>query len=1159
MQPKIFSWTSFVAVFIVLQGLETEADICMYHDGKPDDGHPVKPNGILGNGGEVLPNNRTIRCMEDNNFCFTFWTVDPANSTKKTIAKQGCWIAENDMCEMNLCRSNTPPKRVKHNNEAKFCCCSGDRCNENVTDVYDPSLHTTETPPYPVRPVTDPNYREKTIIISLVSVLSVALIILIVYFVYRMFVMKKRPSLDSLNIVEVTAAPGIDLDNLKLCSVVSKGRYSEVWHGLLGNEEVAVKIYQSHHRQYHNNERILYSYPFMEHDNLLRFYGSDERLREDGTMQYLLVLTYVPGGSLMAFLKNNTVSWQTMCKMCYTVVNGLAHLHTDITKGDKFKAAMAHRDFNTRNILVKTDLSCTIADLGFCIPMMGSKLIKNGQAENAEQSTLTDVGTVRYMAPELLDGAVNLRDCEASLKQIDIYALGLVLWEISQRCSDLYQGAPVPEYMLPYQAEVGAHPSFEEMQVLVSRNKARPKFPEIWKDTNQAIRFLRETIEDCWDSDAEARLTTLCVEMRISEIMTTWCHDTRHRGVTPTLNPTLNITQDCPNKVTTTTGLSDDHGHNIDIFSTNMVDYRVPISSPTETSTALLLGNSNHWPADQSMSGSTMDTLLPASPSESEPLPPKTNNLQLARSNIMLQPHQGRNPTVDRNTHKRSDEELTISGNQLVIPGMNSPPGGGISGFDSVNDDLETSLVQNDALNQHRLAPIPYLQNQVHGDRETHTTTTTTTAATQPKVANLPGNNNSVPYRQLQSCSDTKSIREKVGRFFKTKNLGGKLSWWSLFSSKSRSNRHGDVEVDANGDDDVQRPLNPMPNAAVVARETEVRLQHNGHVYTRPSNLVLENAVLAQARASRAVEEDDVDLTSGGTTSSDDFPHGSSSSSSRDHYHDSRNDLQMPRADRVDLNGGGTTSSDDFPHGSSSHGYRDLRNENQTCRKSVPSENKVHKTLNEGSLNGTTATHGANSAKSNSSCYNSANMSQSNATRLPTGASMYAENRLGFAEVGIARLMNIGQPTVIRQKGSGQSHSASNLSPTNGSDSSWQELKMFDSVKKPRPTSLALCSNNYREDKNGVGMSAPNVSLKTSCDECGSDSTEKIRRRIKTPVRVKDSKVRLSLYDDRLMAYDGDKKNNNNNNVVALKTTSHSLHQLKHYGIVGSENGSQVV
>lgn len=44
------------------------------------------------------------------------------------------------------------------------------------------------------------------------------------------------------------------------------------------------------------------------------------------------------------------------------------------------------------------------------------------------------------MAPEVLEGAVNLRDCESSLKQIDVYALGLLLWELATRCTDLFQG-----------------------------------------------------------------------------------------------------------------------------------------------------------------------------------------------------------------------------------------------------------------------------------------------------------------------------------------------------------------------------------------------------------------------------------------------------------------------------------------------------------------------------------------------------------------------------------------------------------------------------------------------------------------------------------------------------------------------------------------------
>ena len=54
------------------------------------------------------------------------------------------------------------------------------------------------------------------------------------------------------------------------------------------------------------------------------------------------------------------------------------------------------------------------------------------------QFFFSQVGTLRYMAPEVLDGALNLRECEASLKEIDVYAMSIVLWEIAMRCSDIY-------------------------------------------------------------------------------------------------------------------------------------------------------------------------------------------------------------------------------------------------------------------------------------------------------------------------------------------------------------------------------------------------------------------------------------------------------------------------------------------------------------------------------------------------------------------------------------------------------------------------------------------------------------------------------------------------------------------------------------------------
>lgn len=101
------------------------------------------------------------------------------------------------------------------------------------------------------------------------------------------------------------------------------------------------------------------------------------------------------------------------------------------------------------------------------------------------------------MAPEVLEGAVNLRDCESALKQIDVYALGLVLWEMGTRCTDMQNAEPQP-YSPPFGKEAGDNPSLEQMQTLVSRRKARPLWPPSWKDT-AAARLLCETAEDCWD------------------------------------------------------------------------------------------------------------------------------------------------------------------------------------------------------------------------------------------------------------------------------------------------------------------------------------------------------------------------------------------------------------------------------------------------------------------------------------------------------------------------------------------------------------------------------------------------------------------------------------------------------------------------------------
>jgi len=95
-----------------------------------------------------------------------------------------------------------------------------------------------------------------------------------------------------------------------------------------------------------------------------------------------------------------------------------------------------------------------LSDFGLSLWTFGSKYHWDGREKEAEFCSLTEAGTLRYMAPELLEGAVNLKDCENALKQADVYALALILWEVSNVCVQFSLHAE-PKYVLPYETEIG--------------------------------------------------------------------------------------------------------------------------------------------------------------------------------------------------------------------------------------------------------------------------------------------------------------------------------------------------------------------------------------------------------------------------------------------------------------------------------------------------------------------------------------------------------------------------------------------------------------------------------------------------------------------------------------------------------------------------------
>jgi len=82
--------------------------------------------------------------------------------------------------------------------------------------------------------------------------------------------------------------------------------------------------------------------------------------------------------------------------ICLSIANGIVHLHTEIFGTEGKKPAIAHRDIKTKNILVKVNGTCCIADFGLAVTHTQT-------TDTLDIGSNPRVGTKRYMPPEVLD------------------------------------------------------------------------------------------------------------------------------------------------------------------------------------------------------------------------------------------------------------------------------------------------------------------------------------------------------------------------------------------------------------------------------------------------------------------------------------------------------------------------------------------------------------------------------------------------------------------------------------------------------------------------------------------------------------------------------------------------------------------------------------
>ncbi|KAM3173030.1 hypothetical protein ACTXT7_013334 [Hymenolepis weldensis] len=338
-------------------------------------------------------------------------------------------------------------------------------------------------------------------------------------------------------LVQATVARQISLQEC-----IGKGRYGEVWRGVYRGENVAVKIFSSRDEASWARETHIYSSVLLRHENILGYYASDITSRY-GCTQLWIISHYHPYGSLYDFLQAHVVDTIAAIRLAKTAAAGLCYLHSCIL-GLQGKPAIAHRDIKSKNILVQANGTCSIGDLGLAVMHApGSTEIDIGRPNHK-------VGTKRYMAPEILADE-NLEECPDSgegilpndfeisaylqsrnrandttqntavlgfnfeeLKAADVYAFGLVLWEIFRRC--LTDEGEVYPANVPYWDKVSSDPSFAEMRQVVHVEGQRPPISGRWMKSKILSRCA-SLMQECWHAIPNVRLPILRIKKTLDD------------------------------------------------------------------------------------------------------------------------------------------------------------------------------------------------------------------------------------------------------------------------------------------------------------------------------------------------------------------------------------------------------------------------------------------------------------------------------------------------------------------------------------------------------------------------------------------------------------------------------------------------------------------
>lgn len=210
-----------------------------------------------------------------------------------------------------------------------------------------------------------------------------------------------------------TFAPGttIAAGRYRLERIIGTGGMAIVWRAtdLRLGRPVAVKVIAdtlaADPAYVHRFTREAKTAAGLSHANLVQVYD----YAADVPQPYL-VSEYVDGGTLADRIARGPADAAETRAIAGDVLAAVDCVH---------QAGILHRDIKPANVLVGSDGRARLTDFGIAHPEDATRLTQTGHL----------IGTIRYLAPELVDGA------DAS-RQSDLYAVGVLLRDLMVRTDD---------------------------------------------------------------------------------------------------------------------------------------------------------------------------------------------------------------------------------------------------------------------------------------------------------------------------------------------------------------------------------------------------------------------------------------------------------------------------------------------------------------------------------------------------------------------------------------------------------------------------------------------------------------------------------------------------------------------------------------------------